>query len=484
MDVSNHRLQLWNFHVDFTNINSSSFTGPTNLPTATFDSSLNFIPQPGTNSVLDPLSDRLMMRLQYRNSSGRQTLVVNHTVDASGASHAGVRWYELQNTGSGWSIRQQGTYAPDNDHRWMGSIASDKDGNLALGYSVSSQTTFPSIRYAGRLAADPLGVLGQAETSLMVGSGSETQTGRPRWGDYSMMAVDPLDNCTFWYTQEYYANTGNINWQTRIGSFRFPSCQPLVSLVGDKDGFHPGNPADIPFRSARTVQMLQNLVAQIPGQHPSVDLDVGGFDRPVGWTHRFTLPNGALITSASVKLRLQGNSPLVSNDELLYEETSLNSPFLPFIGLQDLNGGKPPVAGTPFELNLNLGRAPVRIQCPECAAGGNLNPLVTAGPNQNGEYRNLLPLLFDGMFDLALGDDATVDWSELTITYVLPGAPAGDLTGDNFVDSNDLNIILNALNTPAYGPNDPRDLDHDGRITVSDARKLALLCGKPNCAVQ
>lgn len=174
----------------------------------------------------------------------------------------------------------------------------------------------------------------------------------------------------------------------------------------------------------------------------------------------------------------------MSNDELLYEETSLDSPFLPFIALQDLNKGIRPTAGQPFELIINLVKTPVRIKCPECAPGANLNPLLTSGTNQNGEYRNLLPLLFDGQFDLALGDDTTVDYSELQITYVLPSAPPGDLDGNGSVDQKDVDIIMQALNTAAYtGRRDPRDLDGDGKITVLDARKLVRLCSKPRCAL-
>ena len=164
-----------------------------------------------------------MYRLQYRNFGSYQTLVTNLTVDADGTDHAGVRWFELRKTGSAWSIYQQGTYAPDGDHRWMGSIAMDKAGNIALGYSVSSHSTYPSVRYAGRLAGDPLGTLPQAETELA--AGRSFQAGKNRWGDYSMMALDPVDDCTFWYTQEYVLIPGSWgNWNTRIGSFRFPGC--------------------------------------------------------------------------------------------------------------------------------------------------------------------------------------------------------------------------------------------------------------------
>jgi hypothetical protein len=221
-------LQLWKFHVDWNTPSASAFTGPALLPTSPFDSNLcdyarNCIPQPGTTSTLDAMADRLMYRLQYRNFGTHESLVVNHTVDVDGSDHAGIRWYEVRAPGSAPVIYQQGTYAPDADHRWMGSAAMDAAGNLAIGFSVSSTTTAPSVRYTGRLAADPLGTLTQGEGELVAGGGSQGHASG-RWGDYSMLAVDPRDGCTFWYTQEYYAASSDSGWRTRIGSFAFPSC--------------------------------------------------------------------------------------------------------------------------------------------------------------------------------------------------------------------------------------------------------------------
>jgi hypothetical protein len=164
-----------------------------------------------------------MYRLQYRNFGTHQTLVGNHTVDVNGADQAGIHWFEIRNSGAGFAMNQEGVYAPDSDSRWMGSAAMDVSGNIALGYSVSSGTTYPSVRYTGRLSEDPAGTLPQGEATLVAGGGSQTSTSA-RWGDYSMMAVDPSDGCTFWYTQEYMQTTGSASWQTRIGSFRFPSC--------------------------------------------------------------------------------------------------------------------------------------------------------------------------------------------------------------------------------------------------------------------
>ena len=226
------QLQLWQFHSDWTTPSQSSFTRVAVLPTAPFDSDMcgnarNCLPQPGTTTTVDAMSDRLLYRLQYRNFGDYEAMVVTHTVDVDGTDHAGLRWYEIRNPGSSPSIYQQGTYAPDSNHRWMGSVALDSAGNLALGFSVTGPSTFPSIRYTGRLATDPPNVMTLGESDLMVGTGSQTNTSG-RWGDYSSMVVDPVDDCTFWYTQEYYAVTSDAGWQTRIGAFSLPSCNGSI----------------------------------------------------------------------------------------------------------------------------------------------------------------------------------------------------------------------------------------------------------------
>jgi len=228
-NYSPDQLQIWEFAVTWGASPTATFTPGAALPTAAFDSYMcggerSCIPQPGTGVGLDAIADRLMYRLQYRNFGTYQTLMTNHTVDVGG-DHAGIRWYEIRDPGGAPFIHQQGTYAPDADHRWMGSIAMDALGNIALGFSVGGSGTYPSIRYTGRAAGTnaPLGVMSEAETELIAGGGSQTHTAS-RWGDYSTMSVDPTDGCTFWYTQEYYATTSSADWRTRIGSFRFPSC--------------------------------------------------------------------------------------------------------------------------------------------------------------------------------------------------------------------------------------------------------------------
>jgi uncharacterized repeat protein (TIGR01451 family) len=232
----NDAMRLWQFHVDWTNPLSSTFgingQPNTTLTVAAFNPLTTHIPQPGTPQTLDNLADRLMYRLAYRNFGDHAALVVNHTVDA-GTARAGVRWYEVRDPYGSPVIHQQSTYAPaDGLHRWMGSLALDHNGNAALGYSVASNTVYPSIRYAGRMANDPLGEMSQGEAEIIAGSGS--QTGHYRWGDYSMMGIDPVDDCTFWYTQEYVQTTGSNTWQTHVGAFKFPSCStgPQGTLAG------------------------------------------------------------------------------------------------------------------------------------------------------------------------------------------------------------------------------------------------------------
>jgi hypothetical protein len=236
LNFGTNALNLWKFHVDWANPANTTLTGPTSIPVAAFSAACNgggtCIPQPGTSNKLDSLADRLMYRLAYRHfADGHEALVVNHTVFISGNRKGqvdGVRWYELRNPTGGTMasgtpvVFQQGTYSPNSTSRWMGSIAMDKNGDIALGYSASSSSVFPSVRYTGRVPTDAAGTM---ESENTVFSGTASQTGSlHRWGDYSAMTVDPADDCTFWYTNEYLPATGSFNWSTRITNFKFTSC--------------------------------------------------------------------------------------------------------------------------------------------------------------------------------------------------------------------------------------------------------------------
>jgi hypothetical protein len=232
VNFGTNSLNVWRFHVDFGTPTNSTLTGPLNLAVAAFSPACNgggaCIPQPNTSQKLDSLADRLMYRFAYRNgtTAGSERAVVNHSVKVSGNHHAqvtGVRWYQLANLTSGTpAVVQQGTFSPDSNSRWMGSIAMDKVGDIAVGYSVSSGSTFPSVHFSGRVPGDPLGTL-EAENLIKAGGGSQLPN-LARWGDYSAMSVDPVDDCTFFYTTEYLKSSGTFNWSTQIASFKFTGC--------------------------------------------------------------------------------------------------------------------------------------------------------------------------------------------------------------------------------------------------------------------
>ncbi len=222
-------LNLYQFHVNFATPSGSSFTGPTVINVTPFSPLCGggtCVPQPSPGVTLDSLGDRLMYRLAYRNFGTHESLVVTHSVVAG--TSGGIRWYEIQNPSGTPVVAQQSTYAPDSAYRWMGSAAMDQNGNLAVGYTISSSSIYPSVAFAGRLATDPVNTL-NSETLVVSGTGSQNG-GLTRWGDYSALTVDPVDDCTFWYTQEYMKTTGSFNWNTRIANFKFPNCGSLATI--------------------------------------------------------------------------------------------------------------------------------------------------------------------------------------------------------------------------------------------------------------
>ena len=234
-------LNIWELQVHWDSASTSTLTLKSQLPVAAFDSvfpcaptSRDCLPQPGVDPTryVDILSyrQRPTWRLAWRSFKGYDTMVTAQSVEAA-AGVAGMRWYEIRRdpaTGA-YSVFQQGTYAPgDGVHRWMGSVAMDKKGGIGLAYSVvNGATVYPGIRYTGRIAGDPLGTMPQGEGVIVNGSGVQTTT-NSRWGDYTSLNVDPVDDCTFWYVNEYYTAAGQASspagWQTRIASFKLPGC--------------------------------------------------------------------------------------------------------------------------------------------------------------------------------------------------------------------------------------------------------------------
>jgi len=281
-------LNLWHFHADFVTPGNSTFTLTNTLPIAVYDTifpcspgARNCIPQPGTSVKVDVLSyrQRPLHRLAYRNFGDHEALVTNQSVEAS-TGMAGIRWWELRDPNGTPVIYQEGTYAPgvsDGIHRWMGSIAQDSAGNMALGYSASNATsTYPSSWYTGRLAGDPLGTMPQGEGSIINGTGSQLYNiqNEARWGDYTSMNVDPVDDCTFWYVNEYIPTTSSVGWRLRIGAFRFNEC-------GSPDFYLGATPASNVICAGADAQYTIN-VGSVAGFTNLVSLSASG--NPAGST--------------------------------------------------------------------------------------------------------------------------------------------------------------------------------------------------------
>lgn len=238
MNLGTNSLNLWQFHVNWTNPANSTLTGPVNLPVAAYTNGCKAsslcVSQLGTTQLVDGIGDRLMFRLAYRHfADGHESLVANHTINS--ATPVAVRWYEVQSPGNNPYVFQEGTYAPDSNSRWMGSIAMDQMGDIALGYSVSSSSMYPALRYTTRLQSDPLNAM-DAENSIIEGPAAEV--GSNRWGDYSAMQIDPSDDCTFWYTSEYFPSNGDYNWNTQIASFSLPGCTSSPSITLAPNGLY------------------------------------------------------------------------------------------------------------------------------------------------------------------------------------------------------------------------------------------------------
>jgi len=222
-------LRIWSLKPNWTTPASSVCAYVTALPVATFATFSSFvISQKGVTLKLDDLSDRLMHRMQYRNMGTYESMVTCHTVN-SGSNIAGVRWYEMRKSGASWALYQQGTYAfADTKSRWLGSIAMNGSGDIALGYTLSGSADYPSIYFTGRKSTDPLGSMTVTESPIKVGAAS--MSGADRWGDYAMMSVDPVDNKTFWHTNEYVGNYGgSYPWSTRIASFIFANVPTVAT---------------------------------------------------------------------------------------------------------------------------------------------------------------------------------------------------------------------------------------------------------------
>lgn len=267
---SDDQLWIYELDVDWANAAGSTFERTQTINTAPFDanfgSSWSNIAQQGTSQKVDAVPQILMYRAQYRNWGTTQTIMCAHTVDVDDTDHAGIRWYELENTGVEWSIRQQGTYAPDEHSRWIPSISMDANHNIALGYNVSSSAMYPGIRYAGQSSTEnqsASGVLDIAEENVLTGTSSHSSDNR--WADYAEMSVDPVDDATFWFTTEY-AN-GSDDKSTQIVSFQF---QPATVYDVDAGATSLNSPvSDVDLEMNESIEIMvrnygNNAISNFP----------------------------------------------------------------------------------------------------------------------------------------------------------------------------------------------------------------------------
>jgi hypothetical protein len=320
---SDTTLAWWQLHVDFTTPANSTFTGPTSITVASYApvcDGNSCVPQPGNGAQLASLGDRAMNRFVYRRFVDHESLLLSHSVTAGNSG--GVRWYELR-TPATPTVFQQGTFAPDTAYRWLPSIAMDASGDIAAIYSVSSSSINPSIRFAARSATDPAGTFGTAETEIVAGTGA--QTGIDRWGDYSALNIDPVDDCTFWGTHEYHGTAGGGNWRTRVASFTLANCGSFALPHADDETVSQHGSASYPINSMTTAGAAQVLAMTASGLPAGVTATFtpasvmsGGTamitlaaddTAPLGATH-YTIVAASATSSAMIDVALTVTAPM------------------------------------------------------------------------------------------------------------------------------------------------------------------------------
>jgi hypothetical protein len=304
--------QTYHYHVDWVTPANSTWTTFASPVAAGFTQACgatrSCVPELG-GGALDGLADRLMFRLAYRNFGDHESVVGNYTVSSGGVT--GIRWFELRGVTAGpETVFQESTYQPDSTWRWMGSAAMDHVGDIAIGFSASSSAINPQIRYAGRLVTDALNTLGQGEATLFSGTGSQTGT-NSRWGDYSDMTIDPVDDCTFWFTTEYYTITTSFSWHTRIGSFTLPGCS----------GTPPPPPGSITghVTDSSTSAAIAGATVSISGGSPTTTDSAGAYTfsnlTPASYT--VTASKSGYTTSAPATVTVTSGNTATQNFSLV-----------------------------------------------------------------------------------------------------------------------------------------------------------------------
>lgn len=365
-------LAYWQLHIDWNTPSNSALSAQTNLPVTAFSEACGgagtCIPQSGTTQQLDSLGDRLMYDLPYRNFGDHEAIMVTHSVVAG--SSVGMRWYELRPSGSTLGVFQSGTYAPSSTYRWMGSIGMDQSGDVALGYSTSSSTLHPGIAYTGRLPSDAAGTMPQGETTLFTGGGSQIPSfGNPgnRWGDYTGMSIDPSDDCTFWYVDQYIPSNGDFNWHTRIGSFKFSGCGGTAT----NDFSISANPASLTLQqNAGGSSTISTAVTT--GVAGTVALGVSG--TPAGATA--SLAASSVTAGSSTALNVNAGTATPGSYTLTVTGTEGSATHAATVSLTVTGTGGAVVSNGGFEAG----------SLSSWTTGGVFSPTVTTTQTHSGTY--------------------------------------------------------------------------------------------------
>lgn len=332
---SSDALEIWNIDIDWVTPSNSSMYQDQVLPVSPYDSDMcgyttfNCIPQPGTSQTIDPLREVLMNRIHYRNFGSHESIVCCHVTDVDGTDHAGVRWYELRRTSvaGGWSIYQEGTYAPDSDNRFMGSICISASGNIGLMYNVSSSSTYPCIRYTGRKECDPLNTMTEPETEIVAGGGSQGTGTGGRYGDYNQVGLDPSDGETFYGTAMYNPSS---TWSTRIAAFSIDQCILAPEVSFDASSYTVDEPNTTASASACLDYQILNVpvsIAMAPSANADITINAIGGTATMGEDYTlnntsFTL-NGSNLT-ANVEVWVY-NDAIVEGTETIQLGYTLNA---------------------------------------------------------------------------------------------------------------------------------------------------------------
>jgi hypothetical protein len=349
-----NKVKGWRFHVDFAVPGNSTLgVGPNHAPDGNIavapfveaftDTTYLLIPQFNTSQRLDTVGDRLMSPVVYQNRSGTESLWASHTVcDPNCTRPTAIRWYQLNVTNGNFPATpaQQQSWTNGNDGlwRWMPSIAVDGAGNAAIGYSTSSTTIFPSIRYAGRLAIDAINNLARGEAIMTVGGGAQTNPSG-RWGDYSMTTVDPADNKTFWHVNEYYPATAGASWFTRIGKFNFaaPTPTPTPTATPTPVTSYLGNISTRSFVQTGDNVMIGGFIVQGTGSKRVIIRAIGPELTQYG------VPNA--LANPTLELHDGSGALIASNDN--WQFTIIGGIITSDQGLEIRNSGHAP--GSPLE---------------------------------------------------------------------------------------------------------------------------------------